>query len=181
MLRNTKEELSIQKLVGTYLPGVTSIKAKTNSILVQDSQTHLAGLVDELTSQSVPTPIAEQVANLHYIFYSLDIIRVAENTQKDVMVDVAQTYFALESDLDLHWLRHSVHELETSDVWQRKAKSGMGDEVDSSLRTLTQEVIQSCNTIDEPMARLEQWRETNHDSLKHYQTTFSEVKTREHN
>ena len=71
--------------------------------------------------------------------------------QKDVM-DVSQTYFALEMDLRPALVTPlSQFELtcNTDDVWQRKAKAGLGDEVDNSLRTLTQEVIQSNTDIND--------------------------------
>ncbi|EAQ63449.1 hypothetical protein MED121_08066 [Marinomonas sp. MED121] len=175
LLRNTREELSIQKLTDTYRPGVEVIRKQIDSILTQTSQDHLQSLVNDLTKQGIPTALAEQVAGLQYHFYGLDIIRVASNTNKEVL-DVAQTYFALEMNLDLHWLRNSVHNLKTDDVWQRKAKSGLGDEIDNSLRTLTQEVIQSSTDINGLSARLDHWHELNGDNIKHYQVTFNEIK-----
>ena len=66
--------------------------------------------------------------------------------------------------------------LKTDDVWQRKAKSGLGDEIDNSLRTLTQEVIQSSTDINGLSARLDHWHELNGDNIKHYQVTFNEIK-----
>lgn len=174
LLRNTRGDLSIQKLTDNYLPGVASIKAQMQTLLAPNAQEHLADIIKELTDQQVPTAIAEQVAGLHYLFYGLDIIRVAQNTQQEV-INVAQTYFALEANLDLHWLRHRVQDLHTSDMWEYKAKLGLGDEIDSSLRTLTQEVIQA-STGTNSMARLEQWRELNHDGITHYQIIFNDLK-----
>jgi glutamate dehydrogenase len=79
-------------------------------------------------------------------------------------------------DLELHWLRHKVSELSADDMWQRRAKAGLGDEVDNSLRTLTQEVIQSSADIKKLEQRLAHWHELNADSIKHYHATFSEIK-----
>ncbi|MFT2112042.1 NAD-glutamate dehydrogenase [Marinomonas sp. 2405UD68-3] len=176
LLRNTREMLSIQKLIETYKPGVEVISQNIQSILTKPSQEHLATLVTELTDTGIPGALSENISALHYLFYGLDIIRVATSTDKDVM-NVAQTYFALEMDLDLHWLRHSVSELNANDMWQRKAKAGLGDEVDNSLRTLTQEVIQSSADINDVEQRLNQWNKLNADSIHHYQATFGEIKS----
>jgi glutamate dehydrogenase len=176
LLRNTRESLSIQRLKDTYKPGVEIIRANMQAILTEPSQAHLAEINAELAEQGIPAEVAEKLSALHYLFYGLDIIRVASNTEKEVL-DVAQTYFALEMDLELHWLRHSVFELSADDMWQRRAKAGLGDEVDNSLRTLTQEVIQSSSDIKELEERLTFWREQNSDNIKHYRTTFGEIKS----
>ncbi|WP_428981110.1 hypothetical protein [Marinomonas phaeophyticola] len=176
LLRNTREVLSIQKLIEAYKPGVEVIGKNIQAILTQPSQEHLSALSSKLSDTGIPSELSDKISALHYLFYGLDIIRVASNTEKDVM-DVSQTYFALEMDLDLHWLRHSVSELTANDMWQRKAKAGLGDEIDNSLRTLTQEVIQSNSDINNVEQRLSQWNELNADSIHHYQATFGEIKT----
>lgn len=152
------------------------IKANMQAILTESSQAHLADITTRLVEHNIPIEIAERLSSLHYLFYGLDIIRVAANTGSEVL-DVAQTYFALEMDLELHWLRHKVSELSADDMWQRRAKGGLGDEIDNSLRTLTQEVIQSSSDIKKLEQRLAHWRESNNDSIKHYRATFSEIKT----
>ncbi|MGO3344868.1 MAG: NAD-glutamate dehydrogenase [Marinomonas sp.] len=176
LLRNTRESLSIQRLKDTYKPGVEIIRANMQAILTESSQAYLARINVDLTKQGIPTDVIEKLSALPYLFYGLDIIRVATNTEKEVL-DVAQTYFALEMDLELHWLRQSVQTLPADDMWQRRAKAGLGDEVDNSLRTLTQEVIQSnleANGLDE---RLAYWGAQNIDNIKHYRTTFKEIRS----
>ncbi|MFQ3186407.1 MAG: glutamate dehydrogenase [Marinomonas primoryensis] len=175
LLRNTRESLSIQRLKDTYKPGVDIIRANMQAILTEPSQAHLADIAAELVAQNIPADVAERLSSLPYLFYGLDIIRVAANTETEVL-DVAQTYFALEMDLELHWLRLKASELSADDMWQRRAKAGLGDEVDNSLRTLTQEVIQSSPDIKKLDQRLTHWRESNSDSIKHYRTSFSEIK-----
>ena len=175
LLRNTRESLSIQRLKDTYKPGVEIIRANMQAILTEPSQAHLAEITSGLIDKGIPAELAQRLSALHYLFYGLDIIRVASNTEKEVL-DVAQTYFALEMDLELHWLRHSVNELPADDMWQRRAKAGLGDEVDNGLRTLTQEVIQSSADVTDLQQRLDHWRELNSDNIKHYRTTFGEIK-----
>ncbi|MCB5160945.1 NAD-glutamate dehydrogenase [Marinomonas algarum] len=176
LLRNTRDTLSIQRLKDTYKPGIEVIKANMQAILTESSQTHLADIATELTEHHIPTDLANALSSLHYLFYGLDIIRVASNTDTEVL-DVAQTYFALEMDLELHWLRHKVGDLAADDMWQRRAKAGLGDEIDNSLRTLTQEVIQASTDIKELDARLTHWRESNSNNIQHYRSTFKEIKT----
>ncbi|MBR7889458.1 NAD-glutamate dehydrogenase [Marinomonas sp. A79] len=176
LLRNTRDTLSIQRLKDTYKPGIEVIRANMQAILTDSSQTHLADIAAELTEQNIPADVADTLSSLHYLFYGLDIIRVATNTDTEVL-DVAQTYFALEMDLELHWLRHKVGSLTADDMWQRRAKAGLGDEIDNSLRTLTQEVIQASADIKKLEQRLAHWRESNNDNIKHYRGTFKEIKT----
>ena len=175
LLRNTRDNMSIQRLKDTYKPGVEVIRANMQAILTESSQSHLADMAAKLVEQNIPADVAERLSSLHYLFYGLDIIRVATNTGTEVL-DVAQTYFALEMDLELHWLRNKVSALTADDMWQRRAKGGLGDEIDNSLRTLTQEVIQSSADIKKLEERLSHWRESNSDSVHHYHTTFNEIK-----
>ncbi|AEF55763.1 NAD-glutamate dehydrogenase [Marinomonas posidonica] len=175
LLRNTRESLSIQRLIASYKPGIDVISANIQAILTEPSQAHLTNIKAELTKEGIPEEMAETLSSMNYLFYGLDIIRVASNTESEVL-DVAQTYFALEMDLELHWLRQRAAQLPAEDMWQRRAKAGLGDEVDNSLRTLTQEVIQSNPDIKALDQRLTSWKESNHDSIKHYRTTFSEIK-----
>ncbi|MBJ7536905.1 NAD-glutamate dehydrogenase [Marinomonas transparens] len=174
LLRNTRESLSIQRLKDTYKPGVEIIRANLQAILTEPSKEHLVEITSDITAKGA-TSVAERLSALPYLFYGLDIIRVAANTEKEVL-DVAQTYFALEMDLELHWLRQSVHTLSAEDMWQRRAKAGLGDEVDNSLRTLTQEVIQSSVDVQDLEQRLSHWRDLNSDNIRHYRMTFSEIK-----
>ncbi len=175
LLRNTRESLSVQRLKDTYQPGIEIIRANMQAILTESSQTHLQNMAADLSEKNVPMDIANKLSSLDYLFYGLDIIRVAANTDSEVL-DVAQTYFALEMDLQLHWLRHKASELPVNDMWQRRAKAGLGDEVDNSLRTLTQAVIQSSAEIKKLDQRLTHWRESNSNSITHYRSIFGEIK-----
>lgn len=175
LLRNTRETLSIQRLTDTYKPGVEIIRNNLKAILTEPSQEYIADISKDLQSQGIPAELAGDLCALPYLFYGLDIIRVASNTEKEVL-DAAQTYFELEMDLGLYWLRQSVNALPAGDMWERRAKKGLGDEIDSALRTITQEVIQSGKDINELDKRLANWQELNHDNIKHYHSTFGEIK-----
>ncbi len=176
LLRNTRETLSIQRLTDTYKPGVEIIRNNLDAILTEPSKEHLVAISEKLQAQGIPTEVASNLCALNYLFYGLDIIRVATNTEKEVL-DAAQTYFALEMDLGLHWLRQSVNELPADDMWERRAKAGLGDEVDNALRTITQEVIQSGADINDVESRLANWQDLNSDNIKHYHATFGEIKS----
>ena len=93
------------------------------------------------------------------------------------MLDTAQTYFELEMDLGLYWLRQSIRKLPADDMWERRAKAGLGDEVDNALRTITQEVIQASADINVLDKRLAYWHEQNQDNINHYHSTFNEIKS----
>ncbi|MEP0071630.1 MAG: NAD-glutamate dehydrogenase [Marinomonas sp.] len=175
LLRNTRESLSIQRLKDTYKPGIDIIRANMQAILTESSKAHLADISVDLVNKNIPAELADTLSSLQALFYGLDIIRVAANTDTEVL-DVAQTYFALEMDLELHWLRHKASELPADDMWQQRAKAGLGDEVDSSLRTLTQAVIQSSIDIKKLEERLTHWRESNSENINHYRATFGEIK-----
>lgn len=175
LLRNTREALSIQLLTDTYKPGIEVIRENLQAILAESSNQHLANTVEKLTSEGIPSEIAEKLSALPYFLYGLDIIRVSTNTGTEVL-DVAQTYFALEMDLELHWLRLKASELPAEDLWQRRAKAGLGNEVDISLRTLTKAVIKASSNGEDLQQRLAHWSTFNSDSIQHYRSIFGEIK-----
>ena len=176
LIRNTRETLSIQRLTDTYKPGVEIIRNHLVTTLTQETQDYMASISKDLQSKGIPEEIAKTLCALPYVFYGLDIIRVSSATDKEVL-DTAQTYFELERDLGLYWLRQSVTALPAEGMWERRAKAGLGDEVDNALRTITQEAIQSGTEIKDVNQRLDHWKELNHDNIKHYHATFDDIKT----
>jgi len=175
LIRNTREALAIQKLTDTYKPGIDIIRSNLDAVLTKPTSDYLAETSQQLQEQNVPAEIADKLCALPFLFYGLDVIRVAANTEKEVL-DTAQTYFALEMDLGLYWLRQSIRKLPADDMWERRAKAGLGDEVDNALRTITQEVIQSSIEINDLEKRLAHWQELNQDNINHYHSTFGEIK-----
>lgn len=176
LIRNTREALAIQKLTDTYKPGIGIIRSNLDAILTQPTCEYISDVSKQLQEQNVPAEIADRLSALPFLFYGLDIIRVAAQTEKEVL-DTAQTYFALEMDLGLYWLRQSINQLPADDMWERRAKAGLGDEVDNALRTISQEVIQASIEVNDLDSRLANWKELNHDNIHHYHSTFGEIKS----
>ena len=116
LIRNTRETLSIQRLTDTYKPGVEIIRNNLATTLTEETQEYMASISQDLQSEGLPKETAETLCALPYVFYGLDIIRVSSTTDKEVL-DTAQTYFVLERDLGLYWLRQSVTALPAEGMW----------------------------------------------------------------
>jgi glutamate dehydrogenase len=91
-------------------------------------------------AQAVPHDLAARVATFDTLYAALDIIEVAEATQRPVEL-VADVYFDLATRLGLAWLRDRIAALPGDQHWQMLARGAMQDDLSGLQRTIAAEVV----------------------------------------
>ena len=136
----------------SYLPSgaLASIQAQTN-ILVE------AGL---------PEAAAVQLSQLDFVHYGLDVALIANQHHKAV-ADTSSGWFAAYDFASIGWLATAIDHLPTHDSWQRLARNGLQQELDTALKKLTHKVMQAPNVDD--------WKEQNQASLTRLQSLINEL------
>ena len=112
----------------------------------------------DFVSHGVPADLAASVAACLYSYSLLDVIDIADIAERDP-VEVADTYFALMGSLGIDAMLTSVSELSRNDRWHSLARLAIRDDIYSSLRALTFDVLavgESDETADEKIAEWEQ-------------------------
>jgi glutamate dehydrogenase len=178
LLRRTAGQVSIADCTGTYENQVTGLVTHLPELLTEDALDQLQQTSASLTEAGVPAALADRLASLPYLYRGLEIVQLAYQSDQNSLV-TAGIYFALEQMLTLPPLRRCIAALPERDLWQRKARAALAQEVDAAQ-------IQACNLILETTdattpvtARLAQWRVQAAPLLDNLQQTFSEVRFNE--
>lgn len=118
----------------------------------------LAGGLNAETSQ--------QLAQLEFVYFGLDIARAAHLHQHPVS-QASQMWFALYDQFQADWLCLSISALPGNDAWQRKARTSLKKELEASLASLTGKVLQ-CNCLAD-------WRQQEATSLARLDRLYTEL------
>ncbi|RDH44568.1 NAD-glutamate dehydrogenase [Zooshikella ganghwensis] len=177
LLRHGGHPLDVEATVQKYLPGLTYIRQQLHSLLQGELATTFQQRVSHYSAQHVPESIAAACASLSFEYNSLDIVHLALQEQQDVN-HAAQLFFALEEKLTLQWLRTSISALPQRNVWQRKARNTLADELDSALSQVTCHVQQQiAHEQEQILPCLDNWLAQKTNTLRHSQSIWADIQS----
>ena len=107
-------------------------------------------------------------------FSLLDVIDIADIVDRDP-VEVADTYFALMDHLGTEGLLTAVSGLPRDDRWHALARLAIRDDIYSSLRTLTFDVLAVGEPDETGEQKIAEWRHNNGSRLDRARRTLTEV------
>jgi len=174
-LRNRRPPLDIAETVAQFRAAATAIAEQLTKLLHSDDRKALRERMRSYTNAAVSKPLALHIAGLEVWYDSLDITEVAKDTGTDIPV-VAEMYFALHSKLGLHWLTEQIKLLPRLNPWQRKARTGLLDELNSELRALSTQVLVSSDSADDAVVRINAWLSRNRIGIDHCHSVFAEIR-----
>jgi glutamate dehydrogenase len=128
----------------------------------------------EFASHGVPEDLAYMVSSGLYQYSLLDIIDVADILERDE-AEVADTYFALMDHLGTDGLLTSVSGLPRDDRWHALARLAIRDDIYSSLRTLTFDVLAVGEPDENGEEKIAEWQHTNGSRLERARRTLTEI------
>ncbi|MGB3480869.1 MAG: NAD-glutamate dehydrogenase [Mycobacterium sp.] len=128
----------------------------------------------EFAAYGVPEDLAYTVSSGLYQYSLLDIIDVADIVERDE-VEVADTYFALMDHLGTDGLLTSVSGLPRDDRWHALARLAIRDDVYSSIRTLTFDVLAVGEPDESGEEKIAEWQHTNGSRLERARRTLTEI------
>ncbi len=175
LLRNRRPPINIAETIEQFQPAVTAIVEQHTKLLHSDDRNALRERMRLYTDAGVSKSMALNIAGLETWYCSLDITEVASDTDTDILA-VAEMYFALSHKLELYWLAEQIKLLPRLNPWQRKARTGLLDELDSELRALTTQVLNSSSSADEAEVRINAWLSRNRIGIDHCHSVFAEIR-----
>ncbi|MER6693893.1 NAD-glutamate dehydrogenase [Streptomyces minutiscleroticus] len=128
----------------------------------------------ELTDAGVPEELAQHVAGFSSAFPALDIVSVADRTDKDVM-DVAEVYYDLADRLRITQLMDRIIELPRADRWQSMARASIREDLYAAHASLTADVLAAGNGTSTPEERFKAWEQKNTAILGRARATLEEI------
>jgi glutamate dehydrogenase len=174
-LRSRRLAEPMEQTIGRFQPGVETLYAEIGRLLDAQGRSQLDIQAVRWTQAGVPREIAARVAALDTLFAALDIVEVAEATQRAVPT-VAGVYFALSSKLGFAWLRERIGQIPGDSHWQALAKGSMRDDLAGLARTLAANVVAAGAAADEPAALVARWEGANRDAMERAARLLGELR-----
>ena len=126
------------------------------------------------TAHGTPEDLAYSVATGLNQFSLLDIIDIADIVEREP-AEVADTYFALMDHLGTEGLLTAVSGLPRDDRWHALARLALRDDIYSSVRTLTFDVLAVGEPDETGEQKIAEWQHTNASRLDRARRTLNEI------
>jgi glutamate dehydrogenase len=162
-------------MITCYQPSLDKIQDRLPQLLRDEGRHSLRQQSRELIKAGVPKVLAQQVVLMDFMFAGLDITDVAAATGSDV-IKVAEIFFALDAKLALFWLRAQIRELPRLDLWQRKARIGLLDELQAVTRDVTRQVMTSTHKIRSATKKIDEWLARHESNIVHCRNVLDEIR-----
>jgi glutamate dehydrogenase len=138
--------------------------------------------MNKLARAGVPSGLAARVAAMPSLFAALDIIEVAEATERS-LEGVTAVYFRLGGRLQLNWLRDRIAELPRANRWQALARAALRDDLYSLHRALTVEAAKADSIASSavpdpssPDALIDAWMDANTAAVERSRAMLGDIR-----
>ncbi len=131
-----QRSITIKTMVTTCKPAVSALLKQLDQHLDANTLIQFDKCSQPLTAVGIEPNTSNQLACLNYCYHGLHIALTAQQSQM-ALEPIINTWFGLYHLLELNWLTRAIHNLSAHDAWQRKARFGLKQELETSLRQLT--------------------------------------------
>ncbi|MGA9872626.1 MAG: NAD-glutamate dehydrogenase [Rhodococcus sp. (in: high G+C Gram-positive bacteria)] len=174
LLTNRPQPLAVGAEISRYAAKVASLSGLVGDWIAGHQAKDLDGRVDAVVERGAPRELATKVYSLLDVFCLLDIIDVADITEHDP-AEVAELYFALDAHIGIDWLLTSVSGLARGDRWHSLARLALRDDLYSSLRAITKDVLLGGEPHESAAEKIAEWESTNSSRLARARTALGEI------
>ncbi|MDX1900893.1 MAG: NAD-glutamate dehydrogenase [Gammaproteobacteria bacterium] len=140
ILRNRKPGLDIEATIHYFSSSINELVESLPQLLMESDREALLQEIELLKSQGVPEPLTKRIAACNILFTSLDIVEGALKNDLSV-AEMAKTYYALGTYLELNWLRDQMNAYPIANQWDELARSAFRDDLDRAQRKLCVSVL----------------------------------------
>jgi glutamate dehydrogenase len=183
MLSNRPQPLAVGAELARFSEPVHTLAGGVLDLLRGREHDHVVRDTERLVGLGVPTVTAGRVAALLDTFCLLDVIEIAELAEREGVssgvershLETAQLYFALSEHLDMDRMLSSVSALERGNRWHSLARLALRDDLYSSIRAITVDVLRHSDPGDSPEAKIERWEESNASRLMRARSALAEI------
>jgi len=166
------QSLSVTARIQEFGPGIKALSAKLASLLPESERAAQAEQAQAYVAQGVSIELAERVVALDSLSAAMDIVRIDEGTQHD-MVALGRLYFATGAKLGLGVLRDKAQTLPASTPWQRLAIGALVDDFSAMQREIVGRVLAAGTGPVE--GRLDAWAADRAEAMAKVREMVAEV------
>ncbi|HLB56827.1 MAG TPA: NAD-glutamate dehydrogenase [Coxiellaceae bacterium] len=178
LLRNAREQMSIENMVPHFEPHIQGLYKRLPKLLLGSDKEDVDARKEQLIAAQVPEEIATKIASVRSMYHALNIIEAADARETDVY-QVAQIYFMLVDRLDLHWFRDKINDHPVTHRWSVLAKAAFKGDLDWIQRELTASVIALDVPTKDPIERVDAWLEKYRDLIARWRIILTDLRSEE--
>ncbi|HEY1437521.1 MAG TPA: NAD-glutamate dehydrogenase [Casimicrobiaceae bacterium] len=175
-LRSRRLSEDMAATITHFAARVDTLATRLRELLDQADRARIEAAVAHYVAQGVSRDLAERVVTFDTLYATLDIVEVADSTQRPVEI-VAEIYFDLATRLGLAWLREMIVALPGQAHWQMLAKGAMLDDLSGLQRTITGEVIAGGGDIAATDGLIAAWQDRNRRGIERAAKLLGELRT----
>jgi glutamate dehydrogenase len=175
LLRNRRRPLGIAETVARFGAGCSALGGEVPALLDPEGVAAARVEAEKLVAAGVPEELAARVAHLEALVPALDIAEIGASSGLDV-ASVAEVYFALGAQLELHWLRDRIVALPRDTRWEAMARAALRDDVYAEQAALTAEVIREGADGRGARERIAGWSAQNADAVERCVQVLGDIK-----
>ncbi|WP_040794973.1 NAD-glutamate dehydrogenase [Nocardia higoensis] len=174
LLNNRPQPIAVGAEINRYREGVRAYAPKVSTWLRGHHILNITEQADELVSRGAPRDLAVDVYSLLNQFPLLDILDIADITDRDGD-EVGAMYYALNDHLKIDWLLAAISDLERGDRWHALARLAVRDDMYSSLRSLTLDVLSAGDPEETADEKIQYWESKNQSRLGRARAALAEI------
>ncbi|MET9487878.1 NAD-glutamate dehydrogenase [Nocardia sp. NPDC006630] len=174
LLNNRPQPIAVGAEIHRYAQEVRGLAPKVPGWLRGHHIDTLNEQSQALIGQGAPSELATEVFGLLNLFPLLDVIDIADITDREGD-EVGALYYALNDHLKIDWLLQAVSHLERGDRWHALARLALRDDMYGSLRSLTLDVLSAGDPEETAEEKIAYWESKNQSRLGRARAALSEL------
>ncbi|MBD8576933.1 NAD-glutamate dehydrogenase [Pseudomonas syringae] len=174
-LRSRRNELDAARDVAHFGPHIAALGLKLDGLLEGRTRTVWQERYEAYVESGVPELLARMVAGTTHLYTLLPIIEASDVTGQNA-ADVAKTYFAVGSALEITWYLQQISSLPVENNWQALAREAFRDDIDWQQRAITISVLQMVDGPADVEERLALWLEQHSAMVERWRAMLVELR-----
>ncbi|MGI5220958.1 NAD-glutamate dehydrogenase [Nocardia sp. CA-290969] len=174
LLTNRPQPIAVGAEINRYCVGIRDLAPKVPGWLRGHHVSTLTDHAADLVARGAPLDLATEVFGLLHLFPLLDIVDIADITDRSGD-EVGALYYALNEHLKIDWLLEAVSHLERGDRWHALARLALRDDMYSSLRSLTLDVLSGGDPEESADEKIAYWESKNQSRLGRARAALAEL------
>jgi glutamate dehydrogenase len=182
LLSNRPQPLAVGAEINRFHDVIAGLMPEVPQMLRGIERETIAKDADELVAGHVPVELARRVASLLNCYPLLDVIEVAELADRDSLDtersprETAELYYALSDHLNIDSMLTSISGLERGNRWHALARLALRDDLYSSLRAITLDVLRQSDPGTSADEKIVNWERTNARRIGRSREALEEIR-----
>ncbi|HEX6351610.1 NAD-glutamate dehydrogenase [Actinophytocola sp.] len=183
LLSNRPQPLAVGAEINRFHDVVAELVPEVPKLLRGAERDSVEKEMHKLVVEAVPEDLARQVASLLDCYPLLDVIEVAELADRDSLDtersprETAELYYALSDHLSIDSMLTSISALERGNRWHALARLALRDDLYSSLRAITLDVLRQSDPGTTADEKIENWERSNARRINRSRESLEEIRS----